>query len=135
MDLVTLDKPSLGGVRTDNEARNVRLAELEKKRAEEQARRRQRKARNKTNRLNEAMVRLNEAIHLINQLIRLFQKPLTTPDARPTTPDALDSKLLQPMAAICFQMVQTLPDLAAYWTAPARPIVPRDPEADTDPYV
>jgi len=130
LDLVTLDKPSLGGVRTDNEARNVRLAELEKKRAEEQARRRQRKARNKTNRLNEAMVRLNEAIHLINRLNFLFQKPLSTADARECTSETvgLDSKLVQPMATVVLQMAQTLPDLAAYWTAP---IVPRDPEADT----
>ena len=130
LELVTLDKPSVGGVRTVDEAKAVRLAELEKRNAEEQARRRGRKARAKTKRLNEAMARLNEAIHLINRLISLFQKPLSTADARECNSElvGLDSKLVQPMATIVFQLAQTLPDLAAYWTAP---IVPRDPEADS----
>ena len=127
-----MDKPSVGGVRTVDEAKAVRLAELEKRNAEEQARRRGRKARAKTKRLNEAMIRLNEAIHLINRLILLFQKPLSTADALSTACKSelvgLESKLVQPMATIVFQMAQTLPDLAAFWTAP---VVPRFLEADT----
>ena len=130
MELVISDKPPVAGDRTVDEAKAVRLAELEKRNAEEQARRRGRKARAKAKRLNEAMARLNEAIHLINRLISLFQKPLSTADARECKSElvGLDSKLLQPMATVVFQMAQTLPDLAEYWTAP---IVPRDPEADT----
>ena len=137
MDLVISDKPSVTGERTLDETEKARLAHLEKKNAEEQARRRGRKARGKTKRLNEAMVRLNEAIHLISRLITLFQKPLPTVDALEwkSELDGLDSKLVQPMAAAVFQMVQMLPDLATQWTAPTRPIVPRDPEADTDPCV
>ena len=81
LELVTLDKPSVGGVRTVDEAKAVRLAELEKKNAEEQARRRGRKARAKAKRLNEANARLNEAIHLIHRLMSLFQKPLMRRDA------------------------------------------------------
>ena len=129
MELVISDKPPVAGDRTVDEAKAVRLAELEKRNAEEQARRRGRKARAKTKRLNEAMVRLNEAMHLINRLISLFQKPLSTADARECKSElvGLDSKLVQPMATVVFQMAQTLPDLAAYWTAP---IAPRDPEAD-----
>ena len=127
-----MDKPSVGGVRTVDEAKAVRLAELEKRNAEEQARRRGRKARAKTKRLNEAMIRLNEAIHLINRLILLFQKPLSTADALSTACKSElvghESKLIQPMATIVFQMAQTLPDLAAFWTAP---VVPRFLEADT----
>ena len=129
MELVISDKPPVAGDRTVDEEAAARLAQLEKKNADEQARRRGRKARAKAKRLNEAMVRLNEAIHLINRLIALFQKPLSTADARECKSElvGLDSKLMQPMATIVFQMVQTLPDLAAYWTAP---VVPRDPEAD-----
>lgn len=132
LELVALDKPPVAGVRTVDEANAVRLAELEKRNAVEQARRRGRKARGKTKRLNEAMIRLNEAIHLISQLISLFQKPLSTADARERTYELqlveCESNLIQPMATIVFQMAQTLPDLAAFWTAP---VVPRDPEADT----
>ena len=130
MELVISDKPPVAGDRTVDEAKAVRLAELEKRNAEEQARRRGRKARAKTKRLNEAMVRLNEAIHLINRLISLFQKPLSTADARECKSELVghESKLIQPMATIVFQMAQTLPDLAAFWTAP---FAPRDPEAET----
>ena len=132
MELLIADTPPVAGDRTVNEADAVRLAKLEKKNADEQARRRGRKARAKFKRLNEAMARLNEAMHLINRLISLFQKPLSTADARECKSElvGLDSKLVQPMATVVFQLAQTLPDLAAYWTAP---IVPRDPEADTDP--
>ena len=127
------DKPPVAGDRTVDEANAVRLAELEKRNAEEQARRRGRKARAKTKRLNEAMARLNEAMHLINRLISLFQKPLlplSTADARECKSElvGLDSKLVQPMATVLFQMAQTLPEMAAYWTAP---ITPHDPEADS----
>ena len=135
LDLLIADKPPVADKRTGEEEAGarlakLRLAKLEKRNAEEQARRRGRKARAKTKRLNEAMVRLNEAIHLINRLISLFQKPLSTADARECKSELVghDSKLVQPMATIVFQMAQTLPDLAAYWTAP---VVPRDPEADT----
>ena len=130
MELLIADTPPVAGDRTVNEADAVRLAKLEKKNADEQARRRGRKARAKFKRLNEAMARLNEAMHLINRLISLFQKPLSTADARECKSElvGLDSKLVQPMATVVLQMAQTLPDLAAYWTAP---IVPRDPEADT----
>ena len=129
MDQVISDKPPVAGDRTVDEANEVRLADLEKRNAKKQAKRRERKDRAKAKRLNEAMVRLNEAIHLINRLVALFQKPLSTADARECKSElvGLDSKLMQPMATIVFQMVQTLPDLAAYWTAP---VVPRDPEAD-----
>ena len=133
LELVTLDKPSVGGVRTVDEAKAVRLAELEKRNAVEQARRRGRKARAKTKRLNEATIRLTEAIHLINRLNSLFQQPLSTADARKCTSKLvdgphLDFHLIQPMATIVFEMAQMLPDLAAFWTAP---VLPKDPEADT----
>jgi hypothetical protein len=130
LELVTCANPPVTGDRAVDNAKAVRLAELEKRNAEEQARRRGRKARAKTKRLNEAMARLNEAIHLINRLISLFQKPLSTADARECKSelDGLESNLMPSMATVVFQMTQTLPDLAAYWTAP---IVPRDPEADT----
>ena len=56
----------------------------------------------------------------------------TVADARERTYELqlveCESNLIQPMATIVFQMAQTLPDLAAFWTAP---VVPRDPEADT----
>ena len=129
MELVISDKPPVAGDRTVDEEAAARLAQLEKKNADEQARRRGRKARAKAkHRLNEVMVRLNEAIHRIHQLILIFQKPLSTADARERTSEliGLDSKLVQPMAMAVFQLVQTLPDLATYWTAP---IVTRDPEA------
>ena len=130
LELVTCANPPVTGDRAVDNAKAVRLAELEKRNAEEQARRRGRKARAKAKRLNEAMARLNEAIHLINRLISLFQKPLSTADARECKSelDGLESNLMPSMATVVFQMTQTLPDLAAYWTAP---IVPRDPEADT----
>ena len=101
-----MDKPSLGGVRTVDEANAVRLAEIETNKAMKQARRRGRKARAKTKRLNEAMIRLNEAIHLINRLTSLFQKPLSTADARECKSELVghESKLIQPMATIVFQM-------------------------------
>ena len=109
MELLIADTPPVAGDRTVDEAKAVRLAELEKRNAEEQARRRGRKARAKTKRLNEAMVRLNEAMHLINRLISLFQKPLSTADARECKSElvGLDSKLVQPMATVVFQMAQT----------------------------
>ena len=138
MELVVSDKPPVAGDRTVDEEAAARLAQLEKKNADEQARRRGRKASAKAKHtLNEAMVRLNEAIHLISRLITLFQKPLSTVDALEwkSELDGLDSKLVQPMAAATLQMVQMLPDLATQWTAPTRPIVPRGPEADTDPCV
>ena len=138
LELVISDLPPVAGDRTVDEEAAARLAQLEKKNADEQARRRGRKARAKAkHRLNEAMVRLNEAIHLISRLITLFQKPLSTVDALEwkSELDGLDSKLVQPMAAATLQMVQMLPDLATQWTAPTRPIVPRGPEADTDPCV
>ena len=130
MELVTCANPPVTADRTVDDAKSVRLAERDLKDAVEQARRRGRKARAKTKRLNEAMARLNEAMHLINRLISLFQKPLSTADARECKSElvGLDSKLVQPMATVVFQLTQTLPDLAAYWTAP---IVPRDPEADS----
>ena len=130
MELVISDKPPVAGDRTVDEEAAARLAQLEKKNADEQARRRGRKARAKTKRLNEAMARLNEAMHLINRLISLFQKPLSTADARECKPElvGLDSQLMQPMATVVFQMAQTLPEMAAYWTAP---ITPHDPEADS----
>ena len=111
MELVTCANPPVTGDRTVDEAKAVRLAELEKRNAEEQARRRGRKARAKAKRLNEAMARLNEAIHLINRLISLFQKPLSTADARECKSElvGLDSKLVQPiMTTVVFQMAQTL---------------------------
>ena len=137
LELVISDKPPVAGDRTVDEEAAARLAQLEKKNADEQARRRGRKARAKAKRLNEAMVRLNEAMHLISRLITLFQKPLSAVDALECKSEltGLDSKLVQPMAAATLQMVQMLPDLATQWTAPTRPIVPRDPEADTDPCV
>ena len=130
LELVISDKPPVAGHRTVDEENSVRLAELEKRNAEAQARRRGRKARAKTKRLNEAIARLNEAMHLINRLISLFQKPLSTADARECKPElvGLDSQLMQPMATVVFQMAQTLPEMAAYWTAP---ITPHDPEADS----
>ena len=113
LELVTLDKPSVGGVRTVDEAKAVRLAELEKRNAVEQARRRGRKARAKAKRLNEAMARLNEAIHLINRLISLFHKPLSTVGARECKSelDGLELNLMPPMATVVFQLTQSLPDL------------------------
>ena len=138
MELLIADTPPVAGDRTVNEADAVRLAKLEKKNADEQARRRGRKARAKFKRLNEAMARLNEAMHLINRLIALFHKPLchaaiAAADARECKSELvdIDSKLMQPMATIVFQMARTLPDMAACWTAP---IVPRDPEAYSHPY-
>ena len=132
LELLVADTPPVAGDRTVNEADAVRLAKLEKKNADEQARRRGRKARAKFKRLNEAMARLNEAMHLINRLIALFHKPLAAADARECKSELveIESKLMQPMATIVFQMARTLPDMAAYWTAP---IVPRDPEADSHP--
>ena len=116
LELVISDKPPVAGDRTVDEANAVRLAELEKRNAAEQARRRRRKANAKANRLNEAMTKLIEAIHLVNRLLSLFQKPLSTADARECKSElvGLDSKLVQPMATIVFQLAQTLPDLAAY---------------------
>ena len=128
MELLIADTPPVAGDRTVNEADAVRLAKLEKKNADEQARRRGRKARAKFKRLNEAMARLNEAMHLINRLIALFHKPLCL---AAITAENSCSNLMQPMAMVVSQMAQTLPDMAAYWTAP---IVPRDPEAYSHPY-
>ena len=98
LELVISDKPPVAGDRTVDEEAAARLAQLEKKNADEQARRRGRKARAKTkHRLNEAMVKLNEAIHLINQLITLFQKPLSSVHALEwkSELEGLDSKLVQ----------------------------------------
>ena len=128
MELLIADTPPVAGDRTVNEADAVRLAKLEKKNADEQARRRGRKARAKFKRVNEAMARLNEAMHLINRLIALFHKPLCL---AAITAENSCSNLMQPMAMVVSQMAQTLPDMAAYWTAP---IVPRDPEAYSHPY-
>ena len=102
MELVISDKPPVAGDRTVDEANAVRLAELEKKNAEEHARRCGRKARAKAKRLNETMLRLNEAIHLINRLISLFQKPLSTADARECKSELVgpDSSWAQPMASV-----------------------------------
>ena len=66
----------------------------------------------------------------------LFHKPLClaaiAADTRECKSELVEigSKLVQPMATVVSQMAQTLPDMAAYWTAP---IVPRDPEADSTP--
>ena len=130
MELLIADTPPVAGDRTVNEADAVRLAKLEKKNADEQARRRGRKARAKFKRVNEAMARLNEAIHLINRLISLFHKPLSTAGARECKSelDGLESNLMPSMATVVFQLTQSLPDLAAFWTAP---FAPRDPEAET----
>ena len=76
------------------------------------------------------MARLNEAIHLINRLISLFHKPLSTVGARECKSelDGLELNLMPPMATVVFQLTQSLPDLAAFWTAP---FAPREPEAET----
>ena len=130
LELVTCANPPVTADRTVDDAKSVRLAERDLKDAVEQARRRGRKARAKAKRLNEAMARLNEAIHLINRLISLFHKPLSTAGARECKSelDGLELNLMPPMATVVFQLTQSLPDLAAFWTAP---FAPRDPEAET----
>jgi hypothetical protein len=129
LELVTNDKPPVTGDRTVDEAKDVRLAELEKKNADEQARGRRRRAKAKARRINEVMARLNEAIYLANRLHSLCQKPVA---AVPNTREgnfALvgpDSKLVQPMASVLLHLAQTLHEAVVYFTAP---IVPCDREA------
>ena len=125
LDLLIVDKPPVADESTVEDevaVAAVRLAQLEKEKAEQQAKNRARRARNKEKAklqaLEDTIIKLSEAMYHICSLLTLFRQPLRTVDALSGQPEQMLPELVLPTAEATLQMTQKLPDIATQWVKP-----------------
>ena len=125
LDLLIVDKPPVADESTVEDEAAVRLAQLEKEKAEQQSKNRARRARNKIKAKHQAMLedlddtilKLSEALHLVASLLAIFRQPLPTAEALSVQPELV---MALPIAEFTLQMTKKLPEMATQWIYPTR---------------
>ena len=129
LDLLIVDKPPVADESTVEDevaVAAVRLAQLEKEKAEQQSKNRARRARNKIKAKHQAMLedlddtilKLSEAMHHVTSLLTIFRQPLPTAEALSVQPELV---MALPIAEFTLQMTMKLPEMATQWINPTRP--------------